>query len=149
MCAGAGGARVAVCSLLHSLPYIFLQINYSEIFNLILSAHLFLPDPSVLPALCPTSHPLRRTHFIWFIFDFYYSPPGDAYQEHDLPGSSLIPALCLTWNLLQPSCHICICLPSRSTNMFYCLPHGYLFICRLACRGEVWSVVTGKQVGHG
>lgn len=31
----------AVCSLLHSLSYIFLQINYSKIFNLILSAHLF------------------------------------------------------------------------------------------------------------
>lgn len=137
----------AVCSLVHSLTYIFLQINYSEIFNLILSAHLFLPDPSVLSVLCPTSHSLRRTHFIWFIFDFYYSPPGDAYQKHDLLGSSLILALCLTWTIFQPSCHICICLPSRSTNMFYCLP--MVIYLSAGWPGEDWSglLLLGNRWG--
>lgn len=56
----------AVCSLLHSLSYIFLQINYSKIFNLILSAHLFclFRGPSICVSVFPAPLLISSTTLI-------------------------------------------------------------------------------------
>lgn len=64
----------AVCSLLHSLSYIFLEINYSIFFHLLLSAHLFdsfAVHPSVFLSFAPVL--ISSSTLLIFVWGFRFT----------------------------------------------------------------------------
>lgn len=112
----------SVHCLLHSLSYIFLRLNYSRIFNLLLSAHLFvcfMGHPSVFLSSAPVLNSSSTlgstlTHFhvvhIWLgrclcirssLIQLKY------FSKHCVTHvylSSLLFFFCL-WSLVYPSIH--------------------------------------------
>lgn len=111
----------SVHCLLHSLPYIFLRINYSRIFNLLLSAHLFvcfMGHPSVFLSSAPVLNSSSTlgstlTHFhvvhIWlgrclcicssFNWNIFQNIVSHMYISH------LSCFFFCLWSLVYPSIH--------------------------------------------
>lgn len=70
----------AVCSLLHSLSYTFLEINYSIFVHLLLSAHLFdsfVVHPSVFLSFAPVL--ISSSTCMGCLF-YFSGGTADAYQ---------------------------------------------------------------------
>lgn len=135
----------AVCSLPRSLSYIFLQINYSQIFNLILSAHLFclFRGPSICvslfsaPLLVSSTTLISHGSYLSFTVALQMPIPNVIY-----------PALCLIETFSNPPVTSAYVSSPFPPIYLFLSATGYLFITRTACGGAVWSAVTEKQVGQ-